>query len=197
MSKLEFKVNSLLNHMLSQTNIVLRNYRPTWLKGFEGKNLELDFYIPKLGIAIEVQGEQHTRFIEYFHGDYENFQKQVDRDVLKKEKCIYNSIELIEIFNEADLEKIVKIITKRISKGTRGLPFRKQLLKFTFNYEHIGQEVSNELKILLREKKTATAWVGALDYRIKELERLVKQIKADRKEVMLAQLEKKLLDINN
>lgn len=53
---------------------VFRNYRPDWLKNPEtGRNLEIDFYIPKLQIAIEIQGEHH----------YDN-PKQIDRDLIKK-----------------------------------------------------------------------------------------------------------------
>ena len=47
------------------------------------ENLRLDFYIPDLNIAIEVQGEQHYMPIDRF-GGYDNLQKTIQRDKLKK-----------------------------------------------------------------------------------------------------------------
>lgn len=39
---------------------IFRNYRPDWLKNpTSGKNLELDFYLPHIPIAIEIQGQHH------------------------------------------------------------------------------------------------------------------------------------------
>ncbi|CAG8663419.1 7270_t:CDS:2, partial [Paraglomus occultum] len=57
--------------------------------------LELDIYYPEYGFAIEVQGEQHEKYIEFFHrGDPNNFIKQQERDQLKKELCEENWIVL-------------------------------------------------------------------------------------------------------
>lgn len=66
---------------------VIRNYRPPWLKNPEtGKNLELDFYIPHVNIAIEIQGQHH----------YED-SDQIFRDKLKKYLLEKKNIHLIEL----------------------------------------------------------------------------------------------------
>ncbi|PKY47908.1 hypothetical protein RhiirA4_463307 [Rhizophagus irregularis] len=44
--------------------------------------------------AIEVQGPQHEKYIEFFHRDPNNFIKQQARDQLKKELCEENQISL-------------------------------------------------------------------------------------------------------
>ena len=57
--------------------------------------LELDIPYYEYGFAIEVQGEQHEKYIEFFHrGDPNNFIKQQERDQLKKELCEENCIAL-------------------------------------------------------------------------------------------------------
>ena len=54
--------------------------------------MPLDFYIPKYNIAIECQGEQHFKDREFFHQDFE---ERVRMDLLKKELCNENGIEVL------------------------------------------------------------------------------------------------------
>ncbi|CAG8717667.1 12501_t:CDS:1, partial [Racocetra persica] len=57
--------------------------------------LHLDIYYPEYGFAIEVQGEQHKHYIEFFHrGNPNNFIKQQERDQHKKDLCEENWIVL-------------------------------------------------------------------------------------------------------
>ena len=72
------------------------NRRPDFLKIPEHpKGLELDIYYSEYGFAIEVQGEQHEKYIEFFYReDLNNFIKQQTRDQLKKELCEENQIAL-------------------------------------------------------------------------------------------------------
>ena len=69
--------------------------RPDFLKTSEhSRGLELDIYYPEYGLAIEVQGQQHEKYVEFFHRDPKNFIKQQERDQLKKELCEENWIVL-------------------------------------------------------------------------------------------------------
>ncbi|RHZ69538.1 hypothetical protein Glove_283g76 [Diversispora epigaea] len=70
--------------------------RPDFLKTYDHPlRLELDIYYPEFGLAIEVQGQQHEKYIEFFHkGDPNNFIKQQARDQLKNELCEENWIVL-------------------------------------------------------------------------------------------------------
>ena len=72
------------------------NRRPDFLKIPEHpKGIELDIPYYEYGFAIEVQGEQHEKYIEFFHrGDPNNFIKQQTRDQHKKELCEENCIAL-------------------------------------------------------------------------------------------------------
>ena len=56
--------------------------------------MHLDFYIPSISTAIECQGEQHFRPIDYFGGD-EAFKKQVERDRLKYDLCKKHGVNII------------------------------------------------------------------------------------------------------
>ncbi|RHZ65136.1 hypothetical protein Glove_319g194 [Diversispora epigaea] len=70
--------------------------RPNFLKTSEHPmGLELDIYYPEYGLAIEIQGVQHEKYIGFFHrGNPNNFIKQQERDQLKNELCEENWIVL-------------------------------------------------------------------------------------------------------
>ena len=64
--------------------------------------LYLDFYIPLTKIAIEVHGEQHYKFIPYYHRDILGFMKSKNRDKDKMMWCDMNGIRYVELpFNES------------------------------------------------------------------------------------------------
>jgi len=67
--------------------------RPKFLKG-----LELDGYNEELKVAIEYNGEQHYKIIDFFHrnGIYD-LQKQMEKDKRKNEICKENGIHLITV----------------------------------------------------------------------------------------------------
>lgn len=58
------------------------------------KPLSLDFYLPKYNIAIECQGEQHFKIVDFFGGE-EGFKRQVERDVLKRKLCEEHEVNLL------------------------------------------------------------------------------------------------------
>lgn len=63
-----------------------------------GTRLTLDFYNANKKIAIEVQGRQHTKYIEFFHQNKINFLNQLKRDQQKERFCELNNIKLLTIF---------------------------------------------------------------------------------------------------
>lgn len=78
------------------------NLRPDWLRSPNNTVMELDFYIAELKTAFEIQGEQHFRYIEFFHGDEDGFNKRLEYDAEKRRICKENGIRLVEIANVAD-----------------------------------------------------------------------------------------------
>lgn len=73
------------------------------------KPLFLDFYLPKYNIAIECQGEQHFKSIDYFGGE-NNFSNVIERDHLKLELCNKHNIRLI-YFSHCNYQYPHKLIT--------------------------------------------------------------------------------------
>lgn len=66
--------------------------------------LPFDFYLPKLNVLIEFDGEQHDRPIERWGGE-KAFVLQKKRDLIKNEYCIDKKIKLIRIKYYENIEK--------------------------------------------------------------------------------------------
>jgi len=81
--------------------------RPDFLRNnVTGKNLELDIFNEELRVAIEYNGQQHYKYIPFFHKNYEHFLNQKYRDEIKKMLCEQNDIKLIEVPHTVDLPDI-------------------------------------------------------------------------------------------
>lgn len=70
-----------------------------WLK--YKNHLYLDFYLPKYNIAIECQGIQHFKPIDFFGGE-ECFIKTIERDDIKQRLCENNGIKIIYFTNKSN-----------------------------------------------------------------------------------------------
>ena len=81
------------------------------------ETLYLDFYLPLNRKCIEVHGEQHYKFNRHFHHNALGFIKQKKRDQDKKEWCLNNNIEYIELAfdNQINWESIIKNEYQRTS----------------------------------------------------------------------------------
>ena len=62
----------------------------------------LDFYLPLLRLAVEVNGGQHYKFNAHFHKDHRDFLYQQRRDKNKREWCSINNIKLVELDSTKD-----------------------------------------------------------------------------------------------
>lgn len=63
----------------------------------------LDFYIPLLKTALEIHGEQHYRFVQFYHHNQLGFIRSQKRDREKREWCEINNIKYIELpYNESE-----------------------------------------------------------------------------------------------
>lgn len=72
----------------------------------------LDFYIPLLKKAIEVHGEQHYKFIPFYHSNQLGFLKSQKRDREKKEWCELNGIRYVELPYSESVEEWTERIIK-------------------------------------------------------------------------------------
>ena len=90
-NKLESEIKLLLDEQ--GIKYKCRERKIPWLKG-----LELDFYIPDKNIAIECQGIQHFKPIEYFGGE-EKFKYTIENDNKKRKLCEENGVRLLYYSN--------------------------------------------------------------------------------------------------
>lgn len=66
-----------------------------------GTRSTIDFYNSTIKVAIEVQGNQHTKYIPFFHGKTKiKFLDQLRRDREKEDFCEKNDIKLVELFED-------------------------------------------------------------------------------------------------
>jgi len=67
----------------------------------KNETLFLDFYLPLNETCIEVHGEQHYKFVQFYHQTSLGFMKHKKRDRDKKYWCEKNNIRYIELpYNE-------------------------------------------------------------------------------------------------
>lgn len=99
LSSLESSVKDLLikEHILFET-------QKSFLECQDKNPLPFDFYIPKLNMLIEIQGQQHFYPIKHFGGE-EKFYKQIHHDLLKEEFCEKNGYKLLQIAYYENLEQ--------------------------------------------------------------------------------------------
>lgn len=106
-SKLQYYVSQQLSVHFSQY-VIRENFRPDWLNTNNGGNLELDFFIEELNLAIEVQGQQHWMFVPFFHGDKEGYDRRIKYDNQKRNICKGRDIRLVEIFSESGMDDLIE-----------------------------------------------------------------------------------------
>lgn len=68
----------------------------------KSETLYLDFYLPLIKTCIETHGEQHFKFVPFYHNNMMNFIKSKKRDDDKKEWCHINNIRYVDLsYNES------------------------------------------------------------------------------------------------
>ena len=77
-------------------------------------NLELDCYEESLKLAVEYNGQQHYKYVPYFHKNKEAFYNQMYRDELKSRMCKDNGVNLIEVPNTVKVEDIEGFLRKKL-----------------------------------------------------------------------------------
>lgn len=85
--------------------------RPPFLRNsVSGSTLELDCYCDELKLAVEYNGEQHYKYIPYFHQNKEAFYNLKYRDEMKQRLCHENGVQLIIVPYTIPLHKIKEFI---------------------------------------------------------------------------------------
>lgn len=100
-SDLHLRARTLLNEIYPTLQVL--EEVPMNLR--KGVVLYMDFYLPLKKMCVEVHGEQHYKFIQFYHHNMMNFVKAKKRDREKEEWCELNSIRYVALpFNQTDLQ---------------------------------------------------------------------------------------------
>jgi hypothetical protein len=163
-SKLQKQVKQQLFNYFYHYHIE-ENYRPDWLMYQNGNNLEIDFYIERLSVAIEVQGEQHFIYSPFFHNSYDDFIAQTNRDKFKKNICQEKGIVFIEISSPSQIDRCLEklLLIENNPKELSHALFDKKLKSMVnalskseqcyFNFNGICKTYE-EIKPLLKDYKS-------------------------------------------
>ncbi len=104
-TELFYKIKNALPHLK-----VIHHGSPGWL----GRQ-HFDIWIPEINCAVEFQGQQHDKPINFFGGE-EAFKKNKKRDLLKKKKASSNSVALIEVRQGYKIEDVLRTIKSTANK---------------------------------------------------------------------------------
>lgn len=79
-------------------------------------NCELDCYNDELRLAVEYNGQQHYKYIPYFHKTKDAFYNQKYRDQWKRRTCKDNGINLIEVPYTVKTHEIKDYLIKNLKE---------------------------------------------------------------------------------
>jgi hypothetical protein len=98
-SKIQYKVKAFLKEYWC-SKIVFEEFP------MAGTRLSFDIFNASEKIMVEVQGEQHTKYTPFFHGNLKmNYIDQLRRDKQKLDFCRINEIRLIEVYYNDEINK--------------------------------------------------------------------------------------------
>jgi hypothetical protein len=91
---------------------VIHHGHPKWLHG-----QHFDIWLPEWRIAIEYNGIQHYKPIEFF-GGVEGYQKNIERDRRKQDISKRHRTRLLVVNDDDDIETLIQTIKSLVAKKT-------------------------------------------------------------------------------
>lgn len=156
-SKLQTYLHNLLYPYIA-SGWTLENFRPEWLEG-----LELDFWTDLIHTAIEVQGVQHYCYVQFFHGTYEGFLRQRERDNHKADLCRAAGLRLFYVHDEAEADRAAEYVKNSLHQRKIGRPAyeAKKFRRLTYQIREARSQkdwprfisLQAELKQTIRERR--------------------------------------------
>jgi hypothetical protein len=104
-----------LKEKLGDTTVV-HHARPEWLC-----RQHLDIFVPKYSVALEFQGAQHDRPVEYFGGE-KAFLATKHRDEQKRKLCLENGVRLLEVRPGYELGELVSTVLGQVAASEEAAP---------------------------------------------------------------------------
>ena len=104
-SGLHNKAKELLKEKYPNDRILEELVLPGTKTGTRKTLLRTDFFIPVRSLIVEVHGQQHTEFNNFFFANKMEFYKAQARDRDKKSWCELNNLNLIELFHDESIDE--------------------------------------------------------------------------------------------
>lgn len=102
-SKFQWRVGNVIAKLFP-TEHILEDF------AVPGEMLYIDFFIPRLKLAIEADGEQHGSYNSFYHRTPDGYKRALERDARKSMWCQINGVRLVRIaYDDDDVEIISKI----------------------------------------------------------------------------------------
>lgn len=105
----------IIQSFLNKNNIEFKSEISLNCRTYEGNLVSFDFYLKKQNLVIEFHGAQHYKFNDFFHKTKKEFFRRLRNDKIKKEYCLNNKINFLEI-SYKDIKNIENILKKQIKK---------------------------------------------------------------------------------
>lgn len=104
-SNLQYKCGRILKQFFP-FDLILEDF------AVPGHGFYFDFFLPKQKLVVEIQGEQHSQYVPFFHKSEKNFKSSLIRDMKKIKLCERNDIIIITAETPKELEQKVNQIWK-------------------------------------------------------------------------------------
>lgn len=110
------------SHMEREVTRVLSSLDITYIPQYENETckwkntLKFDFYIPDMNMIIEVDGQQHFEYCDFFHKSSHNYYKHILKDIKKNIWCLSNNITVVRISYDCNVEVFFKSIVNKVDK---------------------------------------------------------------------------------
>ena len=111
--KKESQMIRSMSELLPDFDYIVNGYY-SWLLSPKGTALQLDWYCPDLGIAVEFNGAQHYTYTKYFHKTKKQFIYQQECDSMKTSLCKNRGITLIAV--PYNVSATPKLMSELLSK---------------------------------------------------------------------------------
>ncbi len=128
-------------------NKEFKKARPEWLKNSEGHQLHLDGYNEELKLAFERHGEQHYKFLNWFHKTIKEYILQLSNDQQKNELCEQHGVILIEVPYWIKYDEMQRYIIK----GCQAKGVNVPEIKYKIDWEKFKWDIDDDDKVSLMD----------------------------------------------
>ena len=89
--------------------------------------MELDGYNKELSLAFEYHGEQHFKYVPFFHKKNKGLRRRIADDKVKRSLCLQRNVTLLEITYSISADELYSYIIHQLKKAKVKIPKHKRI----------------------------------------------------------------------